>query len=96
MERSEFQTRTKLEAQLTSAERELALAKKKLEHEEEERDKRREAWEQRVITQYHSVTTYKTNIVNLPKLKLQFSKQLYYINLQASVLGILSKFSTYR
>ena len=48
MERNEFQTRTKLEAQLVSAEREFALAKKKLEHEEEERDKRREAWEQRV------------------------------------------------
>ena len=49
MERNEFQTRTKLEAQIASTERELALAKKKLEHEEEERDKRREAWEQRVI-----------------------------------------------
>ena len=50
MERNEFQTRTKLEAQLASAERELALVKKKLEHEEDERDKRREAWEQRVST----------------------------------------------
>jgi len=48
MERSEFQTRTKLEAQIASIERELTLTKKKLEHEEEERDKRRDAWEQRV------------------------------------------------
>ena len=54
MERNEFQTRTKLESQLSSAERELALAKKKLEHEEEERDKRRIAWEQRVMTQYNN------------------------------------------
>ena len=56
MERSEFQTRTKLEAQVASSERELALVKKKLEHEEEERDKRRQAWEQRVtaIAQYCS------------------------------------------
>ena len=54
MERNEFQTRTKLESQLSSAERELALAKKKLEHEEEERDKRRIAWEQRVMMQYNN------------------------------------------
>ena len=38
MERSEFQTRTKFEAQIASVERELALTKKKLDHEEEERD----------------------------------------------------------
>jgi len=49
MERSEFQTRTKFEAQVASLERELTLTKKKLEHEEEERDKRRDAWEQKVM-----------------------------------------------
>ena len=54
MERNEFQTRTNFESQLSSAERELALAKKKLEHEEEERDKRRIAWEQRVMMQYNN------------------------------------------
>lgn len=58
MERNEFQTRTKLEAQIASTERELALAKKKLEHEEEERDKRREAWEQRVTSQYCRAHAY--------------------------------------
>ena len=52
MERSEFQTRTKLEAQVASLERELTLNKKKLEHEEEERDKRRDSWEQRVLLYY--------------------------------------------
>ena len=63
MERSEFQTRTKLEAQVASSERELALVKKKLEHEEEERDKRRQAWEQRVtpIAQYCSHTCLNFN-----------------------------------
>ena len=63
MERSEFQTRTKLETQIASSERELALVKKKLEHEEEERDKRRQAWEQRVITtaQYCSHMCLKFN-----------------------------------
>jgi len=65
MERSEFQTHTKLEAQVASVERELTLTKKKLEHEEEERDKRRDAWEKRITL--HSCILNIATRLNQPK-----------------------------
>ena len=80
MERNEFQTRTKLEAQIASTERELALAKKKLEHEEEERDKRREAWEQRVTSQYcNGVHCADTQCINLCSYYVKCVRLQFYI-----------------